>query len=527
MTDSLSKASSRTLRVLLEENALRYGAAAAVLHDGERISHARLWEDVAALSAALSTRLAPESHVLLVGGGYPFLISFLALTAGAGVAVPADTAISAEALAALAGKVDATAVLYAPEAAERVAGLSVPTRLSLAELPRLVEEGRAALLAGAPAIQPRTLDADDVAAIFDTAAGSVPLSHRNLLTVLTDVARMQRLTCADRALSVLPLSRIESLLLGVLLPLMKGVPVAFAERANRLLCAMRETRPTYMAVTPLLARAILKKYRETVSKNGLEGEVRRIIALTDPIRPVSAGTIAKRRLLAATYRPFGGAAQLLVVGGILDPETKKRLAKIGMPARQAYGAVECAGLMALDGLCLPSGTLEICDPQPDGSGEVRYKGDNVASGYCNSDVAVLQNGWFYPGDMGRMGETDRLRLIGRRENALRLNADTLVCPEELEALLCESPLVREAAVVALPTEADGCFELAAVLAVDAAELQELDATERLMEEWVCHINGDLPAYKQVALFTLRAAPLCRNPQGALDRAALTRELTQQ
>ena len=530
MTSTISKSNARTLRTLLEENALRYGTLPAVVgKQGETVSHARLWEEVSALSATLAPRLAPGAHVLLLGkDGYPFLRAFLALTVGGAVPVPAAATLTPEALSALAKAADATAVLYDAGAAAQIAALSGLTAISLEELPQLMAEGH-----GLDAV-PSSLDPESPAVICYTAdaAMGVVLSHRCVMALLADAARAQKLTEADRALSVLPLSHPWGLLLGVLLPLSRGGSVAFADGMGSLLATMRAHRPTFLVTLPFLADALLEKYRQTVSKNGLAAEVRRTVALTDPIRPIAAGQSAKHRRLAASRRLFGGALRrMLVVGGPLAPQTQKELWQIGILTAQGYGKMEAAGLMATGGAnalhVLPSAELEICSPQPDGSGEVRYRGENLFSGYYNDDAAteaVLREGWLYTGDMGRLDETGHLCLIGRKENALHPNADTVICPEELELLLCESPLVREAAVVTIPGEADASAELVAILGLDAADLDDPEATERLMEEWVRHVNEDLPAYKQLALFTLRAAPLCRNAAGQPDRTALAREL---
>lgn len=530
MTSAMPKSSVRTLRTLLEENALRYGTLPAVVgKQGETVSHARLWEEVSALSVALSSRLAPGAHVLLLGeDGYPFLRAFLALTAGGSVPVPAAATLTPEALSALAKAADATAVLYTAGMAERITTPSDLTAISLEELPQLMGEDHS-LDDVLPSLDP---ESPAVICYTTETAKGVVLSHRCVVALLTDTARAQKLTEADRALSLLPLSHPWGLLLGVLLPLSRGGSVAFADGMGSLLSAMRAHRPTFMVTLPFLAEAMLQKYWQTVSKNGLEAETRRIVSLTDPIRPIAAGQATKHRRLAASRRLFGGALRrMLVVGGALAPQTEKGFGQIGILTAQGYGRMEAAGLMATGSAngvrVLPSGKLQICDPQPDGSGEVRYGGENLFSGYYNDNAAteaVLREGWLYTGDMGRLDEAGHLCLIGRKENALHPDAGTVVCPEELERLLSESPLVQEAAVVTIPGEADASAELVAVLGLDAADLDDPEATERLMEEWVRHVNEGLPAYKQLALFTLRAAPLCHNAAGQLDRATLAKEL---
>ena len=185
---------------------------------------------------------------------------------------------------------DADAVIHCRinMTAEQIAALSGQTAIPLEELPQLMGEDHSL-----DAV-PSSLDPESPAVICYTAdaAKGVVLSHRCVVALLTDTARAQKLTEADRALSLLPLSHPWGLLLGVLLPLSRGGSVAFADGMGSLLATMRAHRPTFLVTLPFLADALLEKYRQTVSKNGLAAEVRRTVALTDPIRPIAAGQSA-------------------------------------------------------------------------------------------------------------------------------------------------------------------------------------------------------------------------------------------
>lgn len=85
---------------------------------------------------------------------------------------------------------------------------------------------------------------------------------------------------------------------------------------------------------------------------------------------------------------------------------------------------------------------------------------------------------------------------------------------EAEFLLCQHPLVREAAVIRVPVE--GETEAIAVLMSEADEAE--------MTRWLQAVNDALPDREQVALFTLRSTPLPRCADGTVDREAVAREL---
>lgn len=70
---------------------------------------------------------------------------------------------------------------------------------------------------------------------------------------------------------------------------------------------------------------------------------------------------------------------------------------------------------------MPGVTVEIVDkesqPQPDGmAGRIRVKSPGAADGYLfepGNARSLFRNGWFYPGDFGRVDGPGKLRLLGR------------------------------------------------------------------------------------------------------------------
>ena len=169
----------------------------------------------------------------------------------------------------------------------------------------------------------------------------------------------------------------------------------------------------------------------------------------------------KERLLANDRAFFGGSLRrLLVLGEAMDVTVQKGLRQLGVYAMQGYGMTECAALAAMDrdarykdgsaGLAFPDTILDIYNAQPDGSGEIRYKGDNVMLGYLGDPARTekaLVSGWYYTGDIGKIDEDGFLFILGRRQNCIETAGHKLICPEYLERMLCQSPFIREAVVV--------------------------------------------------------------------------------
>lgn len=516
----------------------------------QHISFGRVREDVEALGTALATRLPRSPRVLVVGkNGYALACAYLALLCGTGLPVLADAGLSAAELEELAREAAVNAVLFDDGAADKVKGLASLVSVPFSAFGALIKSGKAAVAAGDVCFRTKQLDPEAPAALFYTAgttghAKGVLLSHKNILTVLAALTATQHVTDADIFLSVLPLSHVYECVLGLLFPFSRGASVAFGEGIGCLMRNMREIHPTCMVTVPYLAERIYHKFWALVAKGGNEAAVRRAIAVSDPVRPLSARAALKSRLLAEARAPFGGAlSTMLVVGDYLPAEVSKGLRQIGIFAAQGYGVTECAGLVAIGteacyrdgtvGVALPDTTVDIFNKQPDGSGEIRVRGEHVMLGYDGdgAHATALPNGWYYTGDFGRIDADGFLHVIGRRENCIERADGTLVSPEELEQLLCQSPLVADAVVVGVPDKEAKDYEIAALLLPNtayAAELFGVDCTTEELEEaigeWLCEINKTLPTATCITLFALGDAPFPRNAAGRVLRAEVAKTL---
>jgi acyl-coenzyme A synthetase/AMP-(fatty) acid ligase len=119
-------------------------------------------------------------------------------------------------------------------------------------------------------------------------------------------------------------------------------------------------------------------------------------------------------------------------------------------------------------------------PLPAGErGALRFRGEGVARGY--HDVApgpaapssAFRDGWFYPGDAGRIDDERLLFIDGRIDDDVMNVGGPKINAAAVEALLAEHPGVREAAVFTVNTPAGKTRMVAAVAvrgALDPASL---------------------------------------------------------
>jgi len=201
-----------------------------------------------------------------------------------------------------------------------------------------------------------------------------------------------------------------------------------------------------------------------------------------------------RRLLAIAPQDghlLPGPRLIFTTGAILHPDERDDLlARVSPNLHNYYGSTEGGGLSVL----LPSdrgdavrsvGRLvhnaeaqvvgEDHAPLPAGEvGRVRYRGGACATSFYNDPEATkesFQDGWFYPGDLGKFDAEGRLYLVGRVKDMI-IRGGINIYPAEIEQVLLGHDAVRDVAAVAWPSRELG--EEVAAFVVAAAPVEEGD-----------------------------------------------------
>jgi len=232
-------------------------------------------------------------------------------------------------------------------------------------------------------------------------------------------------------------------------------------------------------------------------------------------------------LLLAQHPRFADAdlssLERAVVGGAPMPEALlETWARRGTAIVQGYGLTEAAPNV----LCLPpeDAVRKLgCAGKPypfvevrlGDDGELQVKGPNVFPGYWRnpeaSADAFTADGWLRTGDVAEADEEGYYRIKGRLKD-MYISGGENVYPAEVEAVLHEHPLVRDAAVVGVPHERWGEVGLAFVVGDGVAE-----------EELVAFCSQRLARFKVPA--SIRFVPeIPRNSLGKIQKQLLASEV---
>jgi len=265
-----------TLPDLLVAQAHSRGDAPALLHKRLGIWQSWTWRQAAAEVARLAGAIVahgvrPGETVLVAGASRPrLLLAMLACQhagvvpvlvpqAGAGVAIDVALTEHRPRLAFVAGEHEAHAIHAVRDrlAARPTVVCDDQRGLKSLSAPWLVTLD--AFAAGTACAVPALPTADDVAAVVyveDTAGAprAARLTHAALAAGAADAMHRFRPGAGDRGFMAVPLGWSEALLLGPVLSLHAGFPLAFPESDATVLRDLREAGPTFLFGPPTLFR---------------------------------------------------------------------------------------------------------------------------------------------------------------------------------------------------------------------------------------------------------------------------------
>jgi len=379
---------------------------------------------------------------------------------------------------------------------------------------------------------PRSLD--DLAVILYTSGttGSskgVMLTHRNIMSNVSDMYQCILFHPGERVFSVLPIHHTFEGTAGFLTPIYGGLSITYSRsilRPREMRADMLETRPHMFLVVPLLLEKVV---------TGIFREVEKAPA---PRRAIfwtlwNLSRLSGRKLGKVLFRPVRARLGLdelryLVSGGAaLPPWVAEALETMGFPLLQGYGLSETSPVLTVNppdnprnesvGQALPSVEIRIVNPNEEGIGEIAARGPNVMQGYYKNPEATAEilddEGWLYTGDMGYLDEDDYLYITGRKKYVIVSKGGKNIYPEEVENVLGQSPYIEEILCLGFKTP-DGDEEIHVIVYpnyenLDAyfkekgVENPRREDVEEVIRKELRHYSQELAPYKRPRTFSIR------------------------
>jgi O-succinylbenzoic acid--CoA ligase len=203
----------------------------------------------------------------------------------------------------------------------------------------------------------------------------------------------------------------------------------------------------------------------------------------------------------------------LTGGGPVAAALVERSHEAGVPVSLTYGLTEtCSQVTTTPVAELGSAPASAGPPLFCTRIRMAEDGEILVAGPTLAPSASLTGGWLATGDLGRLDESGRLRVTGRKADTIVSGGEN-VAPAEVEAVLEAHPDVLEAAVLARPDARWGEAVAAIVVARPGTDLDP--------DQLRVHCARGLAAFKVPKDFSIVSDRLPRTASGKLLRRELS------
>lgn len=309
----------------------------------------------------------------------------------------------------------------------------------------------------------------------------------------------------DRLVSMLPLAHMFGLMVDFLFPFCRGCQIFFLTRTPSpkiIMDAFATVRPKLIVSVPLVIEKIIRTRVFPL----LDKPMMKVLMHVPFVDDHLLGKIKER-----LTQVFGGNLQELIIGGAgVSKDVEEFLRRIRFPYTVGYGMTECGPLISYApwnvnrlqscGRVVDRMELRVESDNPaEVPGVLWVRGDNVMKGYYKNPEATeatFRDGWMTTGDICNVDADGFIYIRGRDKNMILGPSGQNIYPEEIEQKLNNMPYVAESLII---DAGQGRLEALVVPDFENAERQGIPVAEldRMMEQNVQQLNGDLPAYSRI------------------------------
>jgi long-chain acyl-CoA synthetase len=366
----------------------------------------------------------------------------------------------------------------------------------------------------------------------------VVLSHWNFVSNVIHIDNTFDFNRDDRCLSFLPLSHVLERMAGYYTMLMAGIGIAYAERMDTVPMDIIQVKPTIIISVPRLYEKIYGKTLalamsgSPVKKNiffWARGVGMEHAKLTTNNQPVSGWLnfqkgIADKLVFSKLRAKLGGRIRFMVSGGApLNKTINQFFYAADLQIMEGYGLTETSPVLSCNtpenirfgsiGKPLHDTEIKIAD-----DGEIMARGPQVMLGYYNNEAATAEvldgDGWLSTGDIGHFDEDGFLFITDRKKDIIVTAGGKNIAPQPIENRYKTSKFVSMAVIIGdrrkyltviMVPDLETLGSHAESIGLDTSDPVKLlaePAIQKLFEELMIEINGELPSFSQIKKFAL-------------------------
>jgi long-chain acyl-CoA synthetase len=321
---------------------------------------------------------------------------------------------------------------------------------------------------------------DDVNILIYTSGTTGPpkgamLTHRNLTFATAQFALAAGIRAGQyESVCYLPLCHVGERSYSMVLHLLLGGVVNFAESVDTVAMNIREIAPTFFLGVP----RIWEKLQQNMQFKAREAG--------NFWRPIFELALRRGRHLCERKAAHGGRrsplealeyalwwafmfrnmqrimgldrSRIRVCGGAsVSPETLLFFEMLGLQISQGYGLSESGGVAFIQRPG-PASRVGTCGKPLDGiewrladDGEILIRSPAIFRGYLHDDegtrATLSADGWLSTGDIGQLDEAGEMMIVDRKKAIIITSGGKNIAPSEIENALRDSPFIQEAIIV--------------------------------------------------------------------------------
>lgn len=517
-------------------------------------TYGQLRDDVYALGTKLIDMGLKDKHIAIVGeNSYNWIVSYLAIITGVGVAVPLDKELDSEQISKLLEKGDASAVLFSKGFLSSIDEIIENSKLEFAaclndtdkytDVQTLINEGRQLINEGSTVYEDSIVNVNELNVIMFTSGTTgfnkgVMISQNNLLVNIEQSCKAFGIY--HKTVAVLPFHHIYENVCGMIAPITVGMTLFINDSLKYLSKDLKLAQPELEIMVPLFLETMEKSIRAQLKRMNLEKTFENSIKFSNFL--LKFGIDLRRLLFRKVHANFGGKLKAIVCGGAaLKPELITFFGDIGITIHNGYGITECTPLISVNlnkkgdhfsvGKIFSSCEVKIDNKNEEGIGEILVKGPNVMIGYYKDDESnekSFTNGWFRTGDYGSIDADKNLVICGRKKNLIVLSNGKNVHPEELEGYIYEMmPYVKESLVyIDKNKKGSEVISTYVYLDQDFSSGKSLEELESILKEDLKKVNKKLPSFKKIQHIYIKEEEFEKNSSKKIIRQKFLEEVSQ-
>ena len=547
-----------TIRDIINNSNNKYKDAIAIQEKKNKkivsYTYGQLRDDVYALGTKLIDMGLKDKHIAIVGeNSYNWIVSYLAIITGVGVAVPLDKELDSEQISKLLEKGDASAVLFSKGFLSSIDEIIENSKLEFAaclndtdkytDVQTLINEGRQLINEGSTVYEDSIVNVNELNVIMFTSGTTgfnkgVMISQNNLLVNIEQSCKAFGIY--HKTVAVLPFHHIYENVCGMIAPITVGMTLFINDSLKYLSKDLKLAQPELEIMVPLFLETMEKSIRAQLKRMNLEKTFENSIKFSNFL--LKFGIDLRRLLFRKVHANFGGKLKAIVCGGAaLKPELITFFGDIGITIHNGYGITECTPLISVNlnkkgdhfsvGKIFSSCQVKIDNKNEEGIGEILVKGPNVMIGYYKDDESnekSFTNGWFRTGDYGSIDADKNLVICGRKKNLIVLSNGKNVHPEELEGYIYEMmPYVKESLVyIDKNKKGSEVISTYVYLDQDFSSGKSLEELESILKEDLKKVNKKLPSFKKIQHIYIKEEEFEKNSSKKIIRQKFLEEVSQ-